>query len=178
MPFILHWRCNIAKTLLFMELSQVFIVNLWVNWHLGCLWNCFQSPAFSVLSAVCARCFSAFCTCSELYYMFGILLLDYNTYQQVMQPSLMRGWTGIPGTSVQRRRNPPEGTTPRPLRHRCTWREHCEPASWWHVGSLAGCSQSPPSTRTLRLCAPRWLCTEPNCSDLDEKLNLVINDSM
>ena len=58
LPFTLHWRCNISENLLFVRLWCEFIVNLWVNWNLGCLKNCFQSPARVFI--VCARCFSAF----------------------------------------------------------------------------------------------------------------------
>ena len=54
---------NIAKNLLSVRLWREFIV----NWNLGCLWNCFQSPAR--VFTVCARCFSAFCACLELHYV-------------------------------------------------------------------------------------------------------------
>ena len=54
LPFTLHWRCNISENLLFVRLWREFIVNLWVNWNLGCLKNCFQSPGSSVrLHSLC-----------------------------------------------------------------------------------------------------------------------------
>ena len=40
-------RCNISENLLFVRLWREFIINLWVNWNLGCLKNCFNSPGSS-----------------------------------------------------------------------------------------------------------------------------------
>ena len=55
LPFTLHWRCNISENLLFVRLWCEFIVNLWVNWNLGCLKNCFQSLGSSArLHSLCA----------------------------------------------------------------------------------------------------------------------------
>ena len=85
LPFTLHWRCNISENLLFVRLWREFIVNLWVNWNLGCLKNCFQSTGRIFI--VCARCFSAFCACPELCY-------------DIERPKVLKFWVGCVHTSI------------------------------------------------------------------------------
>ena len=57
-------------------------VNLWVNWHLGCLWNCFQSPASSVLSAVWRLCSRFQCVLR----VFGIVFRSVLRYLTILTP--------------------------------------------------------------------------------------------
>ena len=88
LPFTLHnWRCNISENFLFVRLWREFIVYLWVNWNLGYLKNCFQSPGSSTrLHSLCAL-FQCVLRCPDLCYDFE-------------RPKMMKFWEGCVHTSI------------------------------------------------------------------------------
>ena len=81
-PFTLHWRCSIAVNFTLCEIVEWFRRQFVSKLEFRVLVELFSISRLQLahVSTVCARCFSAFCACPELCYVWYCVTWLYNVF--------------------------------------------------------------------------------------------------